>query len=480
MGFAGALHPLLTLDELDKELCWTTRNPWSTGVMDLFDAKPSALAPRLSDLERPAALELYRSSGFGRLCVELERAARPRSLDGLTLVPVIRLAPRAGPATETSRRIRRAAGQDALLMIELSAFPSEQAFQSFFDELLKAVSSSGIVLSTIEDVDGRAGTLTPTSAPGAPWDELPASLLRHRLSLASAYQRKKKKKNEDYRKILNLLAFPPGFAESPMEGNAVAPSARKDNGKTLVAHMQGDVALAGRDFDVRLSGGRFSGIVYRGRYLLPNIPASSFMTICGKTFHFKTRSSISFEGDDGTGLRDELSLETGNGRRHREAVDASRCNLAIEYEFRGDAPELFIGAVLSYPLFTAGQIVEALAPLAIPLTELRGHGPARVEAICPDGSRAVHVITERDGWKPVSAMTWLVEAQGARILLHTAPPAEKRWGLGFFRITRSRRRRLLEANPFGSAIPTPGPLISGKTEAFTLFIGIEEDRKGAG
>ena len=36
-GFSGACHPLLNLDELDKELSWGLKNPWGTGLTDVLN-----------------------------------------------------------------------------------------------------------------------------------------------------------------------------------------------------------------------------------------------------------------------------------------------------------------------------------------------------------------------------------------------------------------------------------------------------------
>ena len=64
MGYSGSPHCLLSLDELDRELSWGLKNPWGTGISDLMGLRPTILVPRVADLGRSAAWELYSEHGF--------------------------------------------------------------------------------------------------------------------------------------------------------------------------------------------------------------------------------------------------------------------------------------------------------------------------------------------------------------------------------------------------------------------------------
>ena len=132
----------------------------------------------------------------------------------------------------------------------------------------------------------------------------------------------------------------------------------------------------GRDFDVKLSGGRFCGITQHGSWLLPSRPALSYLRMQGRTTPFRTLSSFSFEGENGTGLREELGIEGENGTR-----------LSIEYSFCDDSPLLSVNAEISYPRLGAARVVEEYAPLAIALAQLPKGGSVTIEAIAPDESR---------------------------------------------------------------------------------------------
>ncbi|HUI69509.1 MAG TPA: hypothetical protein VL354_03240, partial [Spirochaetia bacterium] len=70
MGFAGACHPVLTLDELDKEISWGIENPWGSGTAQLLTIRPEILIPRVADLLRPEAVAAYGRHGFKTLGIQ--------------------------------------------------------------------------------------------------------------------------------------------------------------------------------------------------------------------------------------------------------------------------------------------------------------------------------------------------------------------------------------------------------------------------
>ena len=93
MGFAGACHLILSMDELEKELSWGVENPWGTAISQLLGIHPEILMPRVPDLARADALTAYGGHGFKTLGVPSTRknialglAGRP---DVLHLVPRI-------------------------------------------------------------------------------------------------------------------------------------------------------------------------------------------------------------------------------------------------------------------------------------------------------------------------------------------------------------------------------------------------------
>jgi hypothetical protein len=228
--------------------------------------------------------------------------------------------------------------------------------------------------------------------------------------------------------------------------------------------MLGDVALTGKDFDVRLSGGRFCGITRRGVALLPMRPAVSYIRAGGRMMPFRTLSSFSFESEEGNGLREELGLEGGEG-----------ASLSVEYSFCDDSPLLSISLEVTWPQLPGGRVVEEYAPLAIALSTVVRGGTATVEARAPDESVSSTVLSEDGGGALLPGSIHRIRRDdGGWIIIRFAPREGKKWGLPSFRVVRVGGRRLLEMNPFGSYAPMPSAALSGRREAFSLLMGLED------
>jgi hypothetical protein len=468
-GFSGAPHPLLAMDELEKELAWSLKNPWLTGTADMLAVKPATIAPILPDFERQAALRCYIDAGFSHIGVPGGGPLAPIRFHGITLFTYALLGFVEGPPGAILRSIRHAIGHggDAFVMVDLPAFPTTRSTAAFLQNLMRSLFSTGTKPSLLESALSTIRAEESDSPPecGRKW--ISAHSARAKIALASGYRLRKRKKNEEFRKILTILS-PQGVPAS-VEATETRPlpEKRKQRKKSLLAHMLGDVTLAGKEFDVKLSTGRFCGIMIRNAFILPNIPSSSFITVNGRTYGYRMVSSVSFEEDDGTGLRAELSGEY-----------PTRGGLILEYEFAGENPELRISAVIRYPLLAPEQTLDGSAPLIFTLQELPQNEPALISVLCPDGSEARHLLQETDGWKPIPAMSWSIGAPGKRIILSAAQPPERKWGLCCFRVAKTKGRRMLEANPFGGPAGVGGAAVSGKTENHSLFIGLKNGAEG--
>jgi hypothetical protein len=228
--------------------------------------------------------------------------------------------------------------------------------------------------------------------------------------------------------------------------------------------MLGDVSLTGSGFDVRLQGGRFSGVSRQGLELMPLRPARSYMRTRAGTWQYRTVSSFSFESDHGTGLREELRID---GRE--DSI------ISIEYSFRDDSPLLSIALEIHYPDLPAGAVVDEYAPLALPLRILKKGETAVIEVAAPDGSTSSAAVSEQTGSVFLPGAEHRVRREdGGWVVLHGASPGGSAWGLPSFSVTRIRGARVLECNPFGSCTPQPGSSVSGRDACFTVRIGLED------
>ena len=465
MGYAGASHPFLSIDELDREISWSIRNPWRTGLAEVLGTVPSILMPRLPDLRRPAALEACRRHGFLRIGVAVDGAFRTwTAAGGLEVFSFFRVAaaePLAGRRTAPPRG-------DLFLVLDLGGLSTPQALKSVLDTVV--VPLLPLVSRFSPAIPGGEGTALTEPVPGLPpgfdpgRDIFPAPLARDRLSRAAPLSRKRRKKAEEYQRLLALLSPPPLRGEPIEESGPKKPAREELQARLPVAHMLGEVTLAGNDFDVRLAGGRFLGITRGNLPLLPLRKAASYLRTGGRTHVFRTRGSFSFETASGTGLREELMLE-GPGDRGG--------SLAVEYSFRDDSPLLSIRAEMTWPRMEGSAPLEECVPFAIVLREVAGP-VASVESTAPDGSTARFIVRERDGWMAVPGARQEVALEGgARVVLCWEEEQARRWGLPFFRVGRCLgRKRGLEVSPFGCGPGTPARWLSGRTESFLLLLGV--------
>ena len=210
------------------------------------------------------------------------------------------------------------------------------------------------------------------------WSPLPGPALHGRIAAASALARKKRKRNEEFQRVLGLMG-PRGTTDPPPRNG----EADASNSKRLVAHMLGDVVLAGTTFDVRLAGGRFCGLVRKGQHVMPDVPALSTLRTSSKELTYRTLSSFSFEGESGTGLREELGLD-GRG-------DST---ISIEYSFREDSPHLSIRGEIRSPMLADALRVNQYSPLTLALREVERGETIPVEAWAPDGSTSRATVAE--------------------------------------------------------------------------------------
>jgi hypothetical protein len=149
--------------------------------------------------------------------------------------------------------------------------------------------------------------------------------------------------------------------------------------------------------------------------------------------------------------------------------------LQADAYFRDQELELELDFCLSFPVFAPATTLEQLAPFELVLFVLGRQEQAQVS--CELGDGLVH--RQALGAEPACRVLY-----GTRFLLSSLPTGGKALsltagGVGSgplvlpLRVHRERGRRLLLANPFGSYSPVPAEAYSGRTERFSLRIGLQ-------
>ncbi len=455
MGCTGACQPALALDELDREVAWGLRNPWSTGLVDVLGRRPIAAAPRLPDLDRPGAAAPFLRHGLPLVGIADGRPFSVAARHGLRVFPYARL-PREGRAgLDASLRRLLAADGDVFVMLDLAALPpAPGAAAPLIEIVAQRVLGSGRTVVCLAEAALDAPPGAEPSPGAAEWRLFPAVPLRRRIASVEGSRRKRRRRVEETRDLLaRLSAGTPDPPPPPPE----APRRYVDRG--LIAHMLGETTLAGVAFDVRLAGGRFCGLSRGREALTPQRPAGSWVRADGRTLAARGRSAFSFEGDDGTGLREDLAFEPGG-------------SLVVDYAFRGDDPVLCVEGSWVFPGLPPGAAVEEWSPLVLALADLAPGREVEVAFEAPDGSTGTCRLAERDGWRPVAGSRFRVPAGAADMVLETRGEAPA-WGVFLFRIARSRLgRRVLEVNPAGAVGPVPAGQLAGTRGTFAFSIGL--------
>lgn len=464
MGFTGACQPVLGLEELDREIAWGLRNPWSTGLADVFARRPVAAVPRLADLDRPGAAAAFLRHGLA--IVGTAAGDRPLAFSGhygLRVFTYARL-PRAGaPRAALDADLRRllALPGDVFVMIDLAALPSAPAAAAPLIELFaqRVLGAARTVVPLAEAALLDGGARQPSdgraSIDAAEWRLFPSASLQRRLAAVEGLRGRRRRRSDETRELLALLS-----SATPVPSSPVAAAPRRHADRGLIAHMQGEATLSGEAFDVRLSGGRFCGLVRRREALTPLRPAGSWLRVNGRTIVARCRSAFSFEGDDGTGLREDLVLEPGG-------------SLVVDYAFRGDHAVLAVEVAFTLPALAADATVEEWTPLAFALAEMPPGREAPVALEAPDGSTGTCLVAERDGWRPAAGSRFRVKGGSAEIVLATRSSGPAGWGVFLFRIARAGPgRRVLEVSPFGAAEAVPAASLAGSHGSFGFSIGL--------
>ena len=499
-GFRGAVHPLLTADELDKELVWCWSHPAAAGFAELFASNPAVIMPEYPDPWRELGGAFYSRRGFKALGLPQD-PARPyrflRRTNGALASGALASGALASGALASGART-------ALF----SYIPLCAADPGEFSRLLRGLAASipvrekvlFVVLDTASLASGAlaSGALasdgfTPVigrilEALNSRYAVKPASLAdpelfetepacdsldylpvradpgrRRQWLKAEPLRRKKARKDSDFRRILETLS-----ADLPRHHSGEDVPAAPEQ-RTLDAAMTGEVVLVGERFDASFSNGRLAGISSGGRPLLCAGPAQSYLEIDGKRYDYRTESAFSFQGPEEHGLRAVLTL-----RLPRTSSPEGESRLVVDCFFQESCPDLLIDFRLAYPEFHERERITRIAPYEIPLLEAAAGKSLAVQARYLDREETKlsfpAAAAGEEKLRLLSGSEFIIDTNGKRLFLRFN--GSPRIGLMEFRRSRRGARQLLCANLNGSYRAAGGKLYSGLKESFSFRMGL--------
>ena len=498
MGFAGAPHPLLAAEELDKELAWCRRNPWGIAVKSLLGQEPRHLLPLAADLARETLDGVYGRHGFESvgLAEPLERAAARFAGPGRAgraagraayRFPAGRREGRAvlypawvvgadGGARPAGRQepsaLLAAAGlagrQPLFLLLEPDGGPDADPAgpRPLLLPLLRALESRfQLEFPTLEEAlaaeppaPGEEASARPPAADPLPL--LCPSVLEAAARAEALRARVRRRTDADLRGVLEALGSSPARARA-----AVRPrEARRPAEPILIAAMSGLVSLQGDSLSATFADGRLSGLQRAQAWTLGAGPADSYLIAGDRFLPLESESAFSFEQGQDSGLRSVL----------KAGLDGGQVELVIQACFREGREDLELDFRLRFPELSPGLDIQGVVPLELPVFALAGGEQATVSAELLGGGSHTAVLEAEEGETLFTGSRLsLRKSRGgpALVLSSGAPTGVLVLGV---RVIRLRRGLHLLASPFGARFAAPARLYSGRTLGFALRLGLEE------
>ena len=499
MGYSGAPHPVLEVQELLRELKWCQSNPWKSGIRDVFGACPPSLLPLAPDFFRKEAKYLYRDSGFDRVGVILS-SADFRSVAGLVslrtgkpeILPVLQWVPTStGKSSEGTSLVRsanqlRRQGIDRIFLLydpgaclhADNSIDRVEFFRRTVDALRKGFSARFLSLGDLPPPK------TETDLPDDWNEQVPCSCfqpsnsvtitdprIRRGLLSIRDIRKQRYRRRLDYRFILETLSPSVYVTPAQISPKPLFPSPNRQT----VADMQGDVILSGQSFSVRFVGGCFHGLRSDNGQITLDLPTQSYLKTGNRVLPFESKGTFSIEDDDIRGLREIKGLRATAKRRMGKDVRVSDTGngstVLTEYYLAGNFPFLLLTSLISYPRLENDGGFVSFAPLEIPLIELCRGERVTVWSLYRDGSSSKLVFQDRILPCVLTGDLFFFQKSGTGILVGFPPGREVSPGICPLKIERVNSSTLIKINPFGfyNSRMTSGSRI--RQELFNLYLG---------
>ncbi|MBN2353830.1 MAG: hypothetical protein JXD23_14750 [Spirochaetales bacterium] len=473
-GYGGAPHPLLGVNEVSRELEWSIRNPWKSGVYDVFRKQPDVLIPAWADFNREKVVELYRRQGFRFLGAPLPQGSPvyrfrgEASGDGITVFHYLCLDPR---VTADPTRLARSFFPRDLDRLFLLVAPDGPETLAALISLIEALRQRrDLVIAAFEspaETPPPAGERAPRS-PSVPAAIADTPLLRSLRDQAARLRAKTQLKDSEMRDLLLLTAGEPHEAEKARSELKAKPAARE--GTAYTANMPGEILLPGNGFDAFFSGGRLSDLRTGGASLLPSGAPRAWAALGGREAPLPFDRVFSFEKNDLRGL-EAFVLFPGSGHEH---------SFTLRYAFSGEIPWLLIsGLCLGRPSSQLERIA-AVAPLEIPVGACSPEAPLEITRLYADGSSAKTVFTGADVSTTLAGTVFSVARPGMRLVFGYVAHKSEPVGLLEARVVPggkkgAHRPAAVCINPFGTYRAEAVPEMFAVGESRSFYIGVKSE-----
>jgi hypothetical protein len=464
-GYSGAPHPLLGLSELERELEWSLRNPWGSGLADVFKKTPGMMIPTAADFSRDRSRSLYLKLGFRFIGLPFDPSTPVYRFwghspeEGLTIFHYFD----AGllPGNSAARTAKSFFPRDldrALVLVRTGGRESLAALSALIDALRAQ----------------RACTITGLAEPGEPphaahnpaplrpallIDTPLARLLREK---AGRLRAKDELKNHELRELLTLTAADPLDIEKARSTLEKKPVARE--GTAYNANMPGEILLPGSAFDACFSRGRLTDLKAGETGFLPGRPAQGSALVAGKELPLIFDRIFSFEKNDLRGL-ETFILFPGAEREHF---------FTIRYAFSGEQPWLFICGELVRRFSAPLDRIGAFAPLEIPLGEILPDAPLVIRQLYADGSQTSTALTGHEETVVIPGTVFSAPSRGRHLVFGYVPHKTAPIHCMAINVHREKKKKFAYLNPFGAFGNEAVRAMLATGEARPFYIGVRD------
>jgi len=466
IGYTGTDHPILSYQELEKEIAWSLSNPWNSGLKEVFGANPEIFIPTTTLLSDKRIFTLYQNSGFHYIGMNrVFPALFNKEINNLT--PVIYIDMCALSSIKSLKKQIKTLLKEKhtyfLFLIDINCKISNSTLKTIWQNFLKTIEwlTKNYALKFCSVTQSQALPHSPFPEPFIETAALANTIMiRHQLLNTIRFKQKKETSDDDFKNILINLSAP--FTQDHKTGRKskriIFPSLDRVSDCT----MQGNTILAGSDFAANLNNGKLFNLESsHGNFLLIGQNMRSYMQISGKEHIFQNLSSFSVAGEHVRGLRESQKIEIpGNIHPGFQLT---------EYIFIDDFPYLLISSKIKYPSLDLKIIMEAIVPFEIPLFII--NDSIDILALSDD-TKQVHTLHAAISHYSIPANMVAIPHAGTNIIIGFPPEKSSNPGIFEFKIKQFKKQTLLSINIFGTYTPVEAKLYNRMTEIFSFYIGI--------
>ena len=471
-GYTGTCLPLLSYDEMEKEISWTITNPWKSGLKDQFEVVPEILIPGITVSVEKDNINLYLDNGFKYIGVNtLFPPVYDNTENNISFFCYHDLYSFSS-LSALKKRIKWLLQKKILnlfFILDISPELNDNTLKSMWQNFIKIpdwLAKQYTVAFTTLNKSGTVNRHSHGDCFSRPFSLENSPGLRNKLLTADQYKIKKDKKQEDYRSLLIALSnshLPeekkPEAGKNEKGSREIFPPADRISDCT----MQGNTILAGSDFAGNFHNGKLYNLQDKQeKNLLAGEMARSYIKILKKEYQFQNLSSFSVGGEYTRGLRESLKIEIPEQIHEGTQI--------TEYIFIDDFPYLIVSSRIKYPVLDLGTIITAIAPFEIPLFYI--DKAIQILALTPGSTRTYTLDPAHDLYTIPANLVSIPGETGNNILFGFPPEKNSTLGIMEFKIKRCKKQHLLVINLFGTYSPLAAKQFNKTTEIFSFYIGV--------